>query len=259
MTSEEFLKWVQANVLRVREYQSGGDGSGGRCDCIGLIIGAWRLSGNKWPWTHGSNYAARYLTENLGMGKELRPGDLVYKARPPGEKGYDLPDRYSDDPDMNDYYHVGIVTAVDPLTITHCTSVEGGIREDHNRGAWKYSGQLRLLEDGKMAKEMIVYAENGKPVNLRQKASTGSYQVALVPLGTKVTVQGTTNTGWSAVQYNGKQGYMMSRFLVEQLPAEEQTQETAGVTAADAAAVMKALYAARDAIDQALQRMMPAG
>lgn len=40
-------------------YQLGHDGSDGKCDCIGYIIGAIRRSGGSWKGTHGSNYSAR--------------------------------------------------------------------------------------------------------------------------------------------------------------------------------------------------------
>ena len=37
---------------------------------------------------------------------------------PPGQAGYALPERYKKGPDQRDYYHVGVVTAVEPLEIT---------------------------------------------------------------------------------------------------------------------------------------------
>lgn len=47
MTPSEFVAWINRNAARVTHYEKGGDGSGdGGCDCIGLIIGAWRMSGN---------------------------------------------------------------------------------------------------------------------------------------------------------------------------------------------------------------------
>lgn len=256
MTTDEFLKWVAANTLRVREYRSGGDGSGGGCDCVGLVIGAWRLAGKAWPWTHGSNYAARHRTRHLAAGMALKPGDLVYKARPPGSAGYSLPDTYRDDPDRNDYYHIGIVTAVDPLTITHCTSVPGGIKEDHGRGEWKYSGQLDLLEDEEIIMSTkFVYAATGKTVNMRAGAKLTAGLIRAVPIGSTAEVLGTTSTGWSAIEYNGQRGYMLSRFLVDEMPAEEDPQKPDK----DIDRAKTALYKAREQIDEALALISPAG
>ena len=49
MTPDEFAALAERNAARVTAYHLGGDGRGGGCDCIGLIIGAWRMSGNTWP------------------------------------------------------------------------------------------------------------------------------------------------------------------------------------------------------------------
>ena len=97
-----FLTGVQENVARIHSYQLGHDGSDGTCDCIGLIIGAIELAGGNWPWTHGSNYAARYRINNLhyvSSASQLSRGDIVFKAKEPGDDGYDLPSRYDSSPD----------------------------------------------------------------------------------------------------------------------------------------------------------------
>lgn len=227
MTASEFVEWVLKNAARVTEYSNGGDGSNGKCDCIGLVIGAWRMSGNKWPWVHGSNYAARYLTENLRADSALRLGDLVYKARPPGEPGYDLPDRYSEHPDMNDYYHVGVVTREDPLEITHCTSVPGGIKADGKRGAWKYSGRFsKLTEGGEGPMDiMTVTSANGKPVNLRKSFSKAAAVIAQMPVGSTVEVLSYPDSEWARVRYNDKEGYCMREFLTAQNGIREEIDE----------------------------------
>ena len=108
MDNAQFVEWVEKNAARVHEYKLGCDGSNGKCDCIGLIIGAWRMAGNQWPWTHGSNYTARYLITGLGKNQPLRLGDLVFKGKQPGDSGYALPVKYKDSGDLTDYYHVGV-------------------------------------------------------------------------------------------------------------------------------------------------------
>lgn len=143
----DFMRAVRANIARVNRYETGGDGSGGGCDCIGLIIGAVRLMGETWTGIHGSNYAARNHTAGLAAltdAAALDVGNLVYKAKEPDELNYKLPSRYANDHDQRDYYHVGIVTAVNPLEITHCTAVKGGIKRDAALGGWNYFGELIL-------------------------------------------------------------------------------------------------------------------
>lgn len=260
MTKSEFVGWVENNVARVHEYKLGCDGSNGKCDCIGLIIGAWRLSGNSWPWTHGSNYTARYLTDNLGENLPLNLGDLVFKGRKQGDSGYKLPDRYRNSGDLTDYYHVGVVTSVDPLVITHCTSVEGGIKTDTKRGNWKYSGQFSKLEGGVTVDMMCVTAPNGQPVNMRQLPNVNSAIVAKVPVGTQVAILGTTDTGWTHIQYGAKKGWMMSKFLTnaENAPVVEPDADSTFDKAAIRAALNAIITQAEIALDM-VDRMREEG
>ena len=228
-----FLVAVDQNRARINEYQSGGDGGGGKCDCIGLIIGAVRLSGAEWPWTHGSNYTARNKIDNLRpvySVSDLLLGDCVFKAHEPGESGYDadtINGSYKNSPDKRDYYHVGVVTSVQPLEITHCTSVSGGIKRDNSLGKWRFAGELSLVnydEDDIPAAEetalytAIVQAQNGLPVKMRSKPSTNGSILAKADVGTKVEVLEVLD-GWAKIRYGGQTGYMMTKFLQDEPPA----------------------------------------
>lgn len=222
MDASTFVAFVERNAARVTEYKKGGDGSGGKCDCIGLIIGALRMAGYQWPGTHGSNYAARYQTDGLAAGQPLHLGDLVYKARTPGETGYDLPGKYREHPDQNDYYHVGVVTRDKPLEITHCTSVPGGIRRDSRRGKWTYSGRChgidRDTEEKNMSYTAKVVAQKGKTVNMRAKASDKAKVLYKVPVGRIVWTEGTEGS-FTRCTYEDEAlgvletGYIMSKYL----------------------------------------------
>lgn len=214
-----FLDAIQRNVNRITHYQSGGDGSGGGCDCIGLIIGAIRLAGGTWKGTHGSNYAARNEMRTLGRISEPFLGEIVYKAREPGESGYDLPAKYKDSGDLLDYYHVGVVTSVSPLTITHCTSVAGGIKRDSTLGQWRYGGELKLVDYGESDEPMetlyqaTVTAVSGRTVNLRANPSEKARVLKSVPVGSTVDVLEDADPVWARIAYNGITGYMMRKFL----------------------------------------------
>ena len=90
----KFLDAIQENVARITHYESGGDGKGGGCDCIGLIIGAVRLAGGSWPGTHGSNWAARNAMstlEYIEMPVDVFLGEIVYKAKKPGDLFSQIP------------------------------------------------------------------------------------------------------------------------------------------------------------------------
>lgn len=226
----DFLSCVQKNVARIAHYENAGDGSGnGGCDCIGLIIGALRLAGFRWPGVHGSNWAARNAMDGLSYinnASECFLGEIVFKAREPGESGYNLPSAYDNSPDRRDYYHVGVVTNVSPLCITHCTGVEGGIKRDNALGKWHWGGRLKYLNyDSEEEQPMEAYnarvlSEDGNPVKMRKSPSANSKILVKVPYGAIVKVVGTVDGAWSAIEYEGQPGYMMSKFLFQ---AEDST------------------------------------
>ena len=67
-------------------------------------------------------------------------------------------------------------------------------------------------------KTMYVYAENGKPVNMRRKPSKQAALVELVPVGASVIWQKDNGSGWACVKYHGFVGWMMEEFLTEDIP-----------------------------------------
>lgn len=233
-----FLQCVQENVNRVTNYELGGDGSNGKCDCIGLIIGALALAGFRWPGVHGSNWAARNAMSTLERTDpwSMFLGEIVYKDKEPGESGYSLPERYRNSGDLRDYYHVGVVTSVTPLEITHCTSVDGGIKRDSKMGNWRWGGKLKYVDysdgleegDDYMAAlplyQAVVTATTGKTVRLRQNSSEKAKIVDNIKIGETVGVLGSYDDVWDRVSYNGKTGYMMNKFLrpIEDSEAEDQ-------------------------------------
>lgn len=249
----DFLRGVGLNAHRVTKYVWGADGSkvtGQReevryengqkvtyiiterpCDCIGLIMGGLELAGGKWPGKHGTNWAARNAMDGLSYisgAEQLFLGEIVFKAREPGEGGYDLPSSYSGSPDQRDFYHVGVVTQISPLEITHCTSVDGGIQRDNALGAWHYGGKLKYVDynTGEDAQEpeqsplyqAIVTAPTGNTVNLRKGPGKNYTILEQVPIGDTVDVldvmmDGLGGNGWNKVQHGKTIGYMMRKFL----------------------------------------------
>lgn len=261
MILEAFIAQVEAIAQASPVYRLGGDGSDGTCDCIGLVIGAIRRAGGAWMGTHGSNYAARYeMRELLPVtdAGELCLGDVVYKARTPGQAGYALPDKYSNDPDKRDYYHVGVVTAVEPLEITHCTSP--GIVRDTKLGKWTYRGRLKKVDyDGAegmetMAQTAKVTATSGSTVKMRSKPSTSDGLYWEVPVGAEVQVAEISG-GWAKVRYGDRTGYMMTDFLAldaQEPPEVGGTAET--MTGGELITVQRAaLQAVYDALGSILQ------
>lgn len=248
---QQFLAMVEVIKLLNPAYKQPGDGSDGTCDCIGLIIGALRRMELKWDGIHGSNYAARYGTVDLRYitsESELELGDAVYKGVGSDGKGkrpcnagtfthkYDLPSRYKKgncyyNGDMNDYYHVGTVTQVNPLRITHMTSpcmkVDTSIGKNTN-SPWSYHGKIKPLVTAANNKptpepvpvpvpttgsRAIVFAENGKPVKCRQYPSTTCATWDKIPVGTEVEIID-PGEKWAKINTGRRKGwYMMAEFL----------------------------------------------
>ena len=241
MTFEEavkkFLACVAEIAARKPAYRQPGDGSDGTCDCIGLIIGAIRRMGLRWTGIHGSNWAARkevISLQRIGSARDLQLGDVVFKAYEPGNTRNRLPARYKSGGkyytgDLKDYYHVGVVTQVNPLRITHMTSPT--VRVDTSLGKWAYHGQLRILVNasGGVSPEpapepkddpapctgsrAIVVAANGNPVRMRQYPSTSCRTWVRLPVGTAVEINA-PGEQWAQISYGTRRGwYMMAEFL----------------------------------------------
>ena len=212
----------------VRSYRSGGSGSDGTCDCIGLIIGGLKRCGYKWPGIHGSNWSIRNAVENKSTDGNLREGMLVFKYRSRGDTGYALPDRYASDPDQRDYYHVGYVLSADPLDIIHCTT-PGPIVHDHKIGKWRVHADLKVVDysDSQKTTEVmihmtaIVHSDNGKGANLRKSMDTHSTLLERIPEGSEVELLGSKD-GWANVTYRKMTGYVKTEFLAIEDASETQ-------------------------------------
>ena len=260
ITRERFLEKVEEIAQSNPSYKEGRDGSDGTCDCIGLIIGAIRRAGGAWNGIHGSNYAARYeMRELLPVmdAGELNLGEVVYKARMPGQTGYDLPERYGADPDNRDYYHIGVVTAVEPLEITHCTGP--GIVRDTKLGKWTYRGRLKKVDyDGTegmetMVQTATVVADSGDDVKMRSTPSQTDGLYWKVPVGDKVQVAYVEGE-WAKVRHQGRTGYMMVEYLEMDAQEPPASGSSSGSTGGELITIQRAaLQAVYDTLGSILQ------
>lgn len=252
MTNAEFV----ANVKRIADsmpsYRTGGDGSDGTCDCIGLVMGAVQ---KEYPM-HSTNYFARFEVDEMVKvedAAELLAGDLVFKTRSQSNPRYDLHERYREGGryyktgDLLDYYHVGAITSVHPLEITHCTQSNNvdGIAYDTTLDGWthvaKWTGETED-ETNAVQTVMRVYAENQKPVRMRKRPDTSAETIIEVPVGELVQVLEEA-AGWAKIRYINDSGYMMREFLK---PAENNQNKVTIVLDAEIAAALAAALAAAD-------------
>lgn len=243
----DFLEQVDVIYNLHPSYKTGHDGSDGMCDCIGLIKGALRRCNVSPTGLSGTNYAARHTI--LGLTKfasasQLSVGDVVLKVRDMDDSSMPLPDKYRPGGtdytgDLTNYTHIGVVSSVNPLEIKHMTSPT--TQTDTKVGKWCYKGTLPHISysggdesvtnpETEYPKAATVYAENGKPVHMRQGKGTNYKIVCDVPCGDVVDVL-KEDSEWSKVQYMEgtrlRTGYMMNQFLVGDYSVPGGNDETA--------------------------------
>lgn len=228
ITLEKYLEGIESIYVEQPEYQLGHDGSDGYCDCIGMVKGAIRRGGGNASGLSGTNYAARNTIEKLrkiSSAEGLEVGDVVLKGRQPGESGYDLPDKYKSGSDLTDYYHIGTVTQINPLVITHMTAPTA--KKDSLLGKWNYAGWVPEIKRDSPSTSpepdppepaedtAIVTSENGRPVNMRTSPSRGAALIERVPVGETVKVI-TKGEDWCRIKWKWYEGWMMTEFLLFQ-------------------------------------------
>ncbi len=266
------LSTFLANIQKIADarptYKLGTDGTPEpTCDCIGLIIGAFRRAGVEEIKNHGSNWSARYEMATLESPVPVELGGLVFKYRDPGETGYALPDTYEKHPDRRDYYHVGVITSVSPLRITHCSSSPNdGINIDtalntQRKNGWRYGGRIDGVDyDSREDLTSIhekefatVTALSGKSVRMRVSPSIQSIAKANVPIGAEVEVLQKTG-GWWEILYSGKAGWMLASFLDGNATADDEPEPL--LLKIDV--IIDLLVIHRASIDRTLEELMDA-
>ena len=229
ISADQYVEGVESIRVEQPKYETGHDGSDGKCDCIGMGRGALKREGvENVTGMNGTNYAARHTILDLQKIKkveQLRKGDVLFKVRDKDDPDMRLPDKYrkggsdySEKWGETNFTHYGTVTQVNPLRITHMTSPTAQI--DTSLGNWKYFGQLPWVqygeeqpaEDEKAGTWVNVWSENGKPVKMRAKPSTLCRTWWEVPNGSEVILMEPGET-WSGIIWAGRSGYMKTEFL----------------------------------------------
>lgn len=230
ISPDEYCEGVESIYVERPEYDSGDDGSNGKCDCIGMGRGALIREGipeSEIKGMNGTNYALRHTflnVQKIKSEKQLRKGDIVLKTRDKDDPDMRLPDQYR--MGGNDYSatwgetnctHYGTVTREWPnLEITHMTSPTA--KKDYKLGNWKLFGQLPWVnyeaeDDTQLATGWAtVTAQKGTTVKMRAKPSTLCRLYWEVPVGAQVVLTDPGDT-WSGIIYAGQSGYMMTKFL----------------------------------------------
>ena len=248
----KYIEGVESIYIEQPAYETGHDGSDGKCDCIGMCRGALIRGGaTDVKNMRGTNQAARKSIQELKKiagSSDLQVGDVVLKVRDKDDKSMPLPDRYRQggadyDPALGEtnFTHIGTVTGVYPLQITHMTSPTA--KKDTKLGNWTWFGKLPWVEYGDtpgpgpeptppepQTDWAIVVAETGNTVKMRAKPTQACKLYWDVPVGAEVQVYqwnaATDKKGqvWASIAWAGQDGYMMQEFLRdEEEPAGEET------------------------------------
>ena len=224
---------ASANECMGWPYVSPGSNDRNGIDCSGLFVKMYRDQGAK--IYHGSNTIFHeYCSETgkLTSVNQLQPGMAVFKRK--DWKDSDKGNRwYGKSP--GNLSHIGYVDSVNPLRIIHASTGTMCVTTDTKIDKWAYWGKLKDVDYGgspspepspdpdpePITVSKMVYAENGKPVNLRYGPSLDKKIMDEIPVGEIVTLS-QIKGGWSKVTWKKKTGWMMSAFLVDpDTPAPE--------------------------------------
>lgn len=204
-------------------YKSPGSNNRNGIDCSGAFVYAYKQYGKS--IYHGSNRIARTEVEELLPLSAAKPGMAAFKHRKPGDDYYALPDGYKPggkyyDGDLNDYYHIGLVGR-DGRILNARNEKDGFVASPISQN-WSHVAYLNQVEYDRsteseepvMPMTAIVRASSGLTVKMRGKPDTGYSLYWDVPVGSAVTVLAQNSPeGWSNIEWNGKNGYMMNNFL----------------------------------------------
>ena len=218
----------------------------GCVDCSGAFVYAYNK--HKLDIAHGSNAIARkYVVKLIPYSEaKIEAGMIALKARKPGEKGYALPEKYKNDPDQNDYYHIGLVDE-DRKTVLNAQGTATGFVRSPITQNWNYVAYAKdliyLKEDNPVeTKQATVVAKTGSSVNMRAGASTSSLLIDRVPIGSKVMVM-QDHGEWMQIAYGTKTGWMMANYIdYDDAPDETKDED-----------LMELVRAARDILDKVLK------
>lgn len=250
ISAGKYVDGVESIYVEQPDYELGHDGSDGKCDCIGMCRGGLKRGGaTDVKGMNGTNYAARHTIQNLQELQSSQPlivGDVVLKTRDKDDKNMPLPDQYrkggsdySERWGETNFTHIGTVTQVNPLVITHMTSPKP--KQDKSIKGWGYFGELPWIEYEAAPEPQpeppfdpdpepdwaIVVAESGDNVKMRQKPSQSCKYWWKVPVGAEVIVNdwdaATDNKGqvWCEIEWAGQNGYMIRDYLRDEEDGEE--------------------------------------
>ena len=237
------------------EHWSYADGAEeeGRVDCSGAFVWAYRQHGKSIP--HGSNRIARTAVLALLPISEAWPGMAAFKAREPGDPGYDLPEAYQpggayDTGDLRDYYHIGLIDA-DGVHVLNARSETDGFVSSPLSDGWEWVAELTDVDHGGTP-QTDFYLVTGGRLNLREGPGKQFGAVKSIPDGEIVTALGAASGEWIKVRSGRESGFVMREFLIPLSGGE--TEDTVKMPRSKWTALVTAFGAASAAIKEETEK-----
>lgn len=231
----------------------------GLVGCAGAFTYAFSLYGISYP--NGSNSIERNkVVGGLLPLCQAEPGMAAFKAKSPGENGYDLPDKYkiggtSYNGDLTDYYHIGLVDEDKAYVLNAKGTTQGFCRDrltDDN--GWDFVAYIKNVDYGKeeqmpdlkgdWAKVVRPEGKIGNTVRMRKAPSMTADVIMNIPFGTEVLVLKDQGQ-WCEIQFDDKTGWMMSNYL----EYAHQDDETDAISQEDRNRIDAALSAIQTQLD----------
>lgn len=177
-------------------------------DCSGLFywafkdLGGYMYHGSNTMWNKYCTAKGTLTASGRTDGQKLKPGTAVFTGNA-DNKG-----------------HVGLYVGNNKVIEASGTTA-GVITTTISGGKWKYWGELKGVDYGTQSAPVVpetpveestkTATVNAVRVALREGPSTSSPVILRVDKGQKVEL--VENESWTQVSYNGKTGYMMTKFL----------------------------------------------
>ena len=213
---EEIIGWT---------YVSPGTNDINGIDCSGAWVRCYKKHG--FSILHGSNSIFRKECSSTGQitSKDvLKVGMMVFKNRFDGKE----PEKFKND-GLGNFYHIGAVTSVNPLVITHATSpnAKQDKKFNSNMNGWTHWGignKVEIsdvvvddnLDDGGdetvatsgelQDKNCKIVANSGSTVNIRKSESQKGELVVRVPVGDTVLVTSDSGNSYVGVRWEDVAG-----------------------------------------------------
>lgn len=212
---EEIVGWI---------YVSPGTNNINGIDCSGAWVRCYKKHG--YSILHGSNSIFRKecsSTGEINSKSDLKVGMMVFKNRFDGKE----PEKYQGD-GLGNFYHIGAVTSINPLVITHATSpnAKQDTKFNSNMNGWTHwgignkveltevtetdateGGNEIVVEVGELqGKNCKVVTDDKTSVNMREEDNKKGALVVRVPDGKIVLVTSDTGNSYVGVRWEDAEG-----------------------------------------------------